>query len=73
MSPAALDEEKFNLEIRKFLKVVGITSQREIEKAVREAVEAGRLGPGDVVSARVTLELPDFGVRREIAEDLALS
>jgi hypothetical protein len=73
MSQAALDEEKFNLEIRKFLKVVGITSQREIEKAVREAVEAGRLGPGDVVSARVTLELPDFGVRREIAEELALS
>jgi hypothetical protein len=73
MSPAALDEEKFNLEIRKFLKVVGITSQREIEKAVREAVEAGRLGPGDVVAARITLELPELGVRREIAEDLTLS
>ncbi len=73
MTAASLDEEKFNLEIRKFLKVVGITSQREIEKAVREAVAAGRLGPGDVVAARVTLELPSLGVRKEIGESLALS
>lgn len=73
MSNAPLDEEKFNLEIRKFLKVVGITSQREIEKAVREAVAAGQLGPGSSVAARVTLELPDLGVRREIVEQLDLS
>ena len=72
MTTASLDEEKFNLEIRKFLKIVGITSQREIEKAVREAVESGRLGPGDQVAARVTLELPDLGVRREIGEKLSL-
>jgi len=73
MTAASLDEEKFNLEIRKFLKVVGITSQREIEKAVREAVEAGRLRPGDQVAARVTLELPELGIRREIGETLKLS
>jgi hypothetical protein len=73
MNAAPLDEEKFNLEIRKFLKIVGITSQREIEKAVRAAVEAGSLGPGDLVAARVTLELPDLGVRHEIAETLSLS
>lgn len=72
MSRATLDEEKFNLEIRKFLKVVGITSQREIENAVREAVESGHLAPGDQVAARVTLELPDLGVRREIGEKLSL-
>lgn len=73
MTAASLDEEKFNLEIRKFLKVVGITSQREIESAVREAVVAGRLKPGDAVAARVTLELPELGVRREISEQLDLS
>lgn len=73
MSDASLNEEKFNLEIRKFLKVVGITSQREIEKAVREAVSAGRLGPGSKIAAKVTLELPELGVRREIAENLELS
>jgi len=73
MSAASLDEEKFNLEIRKFLKVVGITSQREIEKAIREAVAAGRLGPGDEVAVQVTLELPGLGVRHEISEQLSLS
>lgn len=73
MNEAALDEEKFNLEIRKFLKIVGITSQREIENAIREAVGAGRLGPGDEVGVRVTLELPELGIRREIAEKLSLA
>lgn len=73
MTAAPLDEEKFNLEIRKFLKVVGITSQREIEKAVRDAVAAGRLGPGSSVAAKVTLELPELDVEHVIAEDLKLS
>lgn len=73
MTKAVLDEDKFNLEIRKFLKLVGITSQREIENAIRDAVEAGRIGPGDQVAARVTLELPELGVRREIDEKLSLS
>lgn len=73
MSTAALNEEKLNLEIRKFLKVVGITSQREIEKAVRAAVESGKLAPGVAVSAKVTLELPELGVERVISEELELS
>jgi len=68
-----LNEDKFNLEIRKFLKIVGITSQREIEQAVRAAVEAGKLGAGDSVAAKVTLELPGLGVRKEISENLDLS
>ncbi|HRP35150.1 MAG TPA: DUF6494 family protein [Gammaproteobacteria bacterium] len=67
-----MDEEKLNLEIRKFLKVVGITSQREIEQAVREAATAGTLPAGTGVLARVTLELPVLGVRREITQDLDL-
>ncbi len=36
-----MDEEKLNIDIRKFLKKVGITSQREIEKAVRSAIDSG--------------------------------
>ena len=68
-----MNEEKFNLEIRKFLKVVGITSQREIEKAIREAVAAGRLGPGSTVAAKVTLQLPELGIEQVISEDLKLA
>jgi len=73
MTAATLDEEKFNLEIRKFLKVVGITSQREIEKAIRAAVAAGRLGPGSTVAAKVTLQLPELGIEQVISEDLKLA
>jgi hypothetical protein len=73
MNAAVLDEEKFNLEIRKFLKVVGITSQREIEKAIREAVAAGRLGPGSTVAAKVTLQLPELGIEQVISEELKLA
>ena len=66
-----MNEEKFNLEIRKFLKVVGINSQRDIERAVREAQEAGTLGDGPV-KARMTLELPELGVRRVIEDEIGL-
>jgi Family of unknown function (DUF6494) len=52
-----MDEEAFNMSIRKFLKKVGVTSQREIEVAVREQLQAGAL-QGDEeleVEARVTV------------------
>jgi hypothetical protein len=70
---ASLDEEKFNLEIRKFLKIVGVTSQREIERAVREAVAAGRVGPGATVAAKVTLQMPELGLEHVISEELKLT
>ena len=38
-----MNEDRFNMDIRKFLKVVGVTSQREIEKAVRDALAKGAL------------------------------
>jgi hypothetical protein len=67
-----LDEERLNLAIRKFLKIVGITSQREIEKAVREAVAAGTLDAAGSVDARVTLELPGLGLTHVVEERLDL-
>ena len=67
-----LNEDKLNLEIRKFLKLVGITSQRKIEKAVREAVENGSLAADGKVSALVTLEIPQLGLRHVIEQNLDL-
>jgi Family of unknown function (DUF6494) len=61
-----MDEDAFNLSVRKFLKVVGVTSQREIEKAVRDALAAGTLSPTDSVTATMTLELPTLGLRHVI-------
>ncbi len=52
-----MDEEQFNIEIRKFLKKVGITSQREIERAVREAIESRGISGNETLSVRITLEL----------------
>ena len=50
-----MDEEVFNLSIRKFLKVVGIGSQREIERAVAQAIADGKITDTDQFPARVTL------------------
>ncbi|MGD9953786.1 MAG: DUF6494 family protein [Burkholderiales bacterium] len=58
-----MDQETFNLSIRKFLKMVGVSSQREIEQAVQAALAAGRLKGDEALDARVTLEIPALGVR----------
>ena len=67
-----MDEDIFNIQIRKFLKKVGISSQREIEKAVREAIDSGKLSGNEKLDARVVLRLPQLGVELEIEDDIAL-
>lgn len=52
-----MNEDVFNTTIRKFLKVVGITSQREIEKAVRDALDKGQLKGAEKLPAKVVLTL----------------
>lgn len=54
-----MDEEALNMSIRKFLKKVGITSQREIERAIDQAGQAGRLD-GNPVHVKMTLECELF-------------
>ena len=54
-----MDQETFNISIRKFLKMVGVNSQREIEQAVQKS--ADRLGSGFPV--KMTLEIPSLGVK----------
>lgn len=58
-----MDQETFNLSIRKFLKMVGVNSQREIEQAVQKALESGRLKGTETLAAGVTLEIPALGVK----------
>ncbi len=65
-----MDEERFNMSIRKFLKVVGVTSQREIEKAVREAVRSGKLPGGGALKAKVTLTIDQVGLRHEVEDEI---
>ena len=53
-----MNEDRFNMDIRKFLKVVGVTSQREIELAVRNAVAAGKLAEDEPPQAENDLAHP---------------
>jgi hypothetical protein len=67
-----MNEETFNLEIRKFLKLVGVTSQREIEQAVRAALAAGRLKGSERLKAKVVLSLEGAGLAKTIEGEIAL-
>jgi hypothetical protein len=52
-----MNEETFNLSIRKFLKMVGVNSQHEIEQAVAKAIAAGAIAGTESFPAKVTLEV----------------
>lgn len=52
-----MNEDNFNGSLRKFLKTVGVSSQREIEKAVRDAVDSGKLKGNEKLPARMTLTI----------------
>ena len=52
-----MNEETFNISIRKFLKIVGISSQREIERAVNKAMEEGVITGSESFPASVTLDI----------------
>lgn len=67
-----MDEETFNKSVRSFLKKVGITSQREIEKAVWDRVEDGRLEGNEKLPASVVLRVPELDVEVTIEDDLRL-
>lgn len=67
-----MHEETFNLSIRKFLKIVGINSQREIEQAVRKALEEGRIGGSETFPAKVTLEVAGLNLNFKIDGEIKL-
>ena len=68
-----MDEEVFNMQIRKFLKSVGVTSQREIEAAVRAGLKDGTLKGEETIRAKVTLSIETLGVSAEIEGEIDLA
>jgi len=52
-----MNEETFNISIRKFLKMVGVSSQRDIEQAVAKAVADGAIAGTESFPAKMTLEI----------------
>ncbi len=68
-----MNEDTFNREVRKFLKKVGVTSQQEIETAVREAVAAGTVAGSERLKARMKLEVEGVDLELVIEDEIALS
>jgi hypothetical protein len=59
-----VDEDAFNMSVRKFLKKLGVTAQREIELAVREQLESGGLQGGETLDATATVTVE--GLSRDV-------
>jgi Family of unknown function (DUF6494) len=68
-----MDEDAFNLSVRKFLKKLGVTAQREIEMGVRSQIDQGRLEGAETLEARATVSVD--GLDEDIVVDgrIALS
>ena len=67
-----MNEEVFNIQIRKFLKKVGVQSQREIEQAVKQSVEKGSLVGTKKLEASVLLEVRSVGLKVSIEGEIEL-
>jgi len=67
-----MNEDIFNTSIRKFLKTLGVTAQREIEKAVRQALADGKLRGNEKFPARATVTLGGLGFSHEIKGEIEL-
>ena len=67
-----MNEDTLNMEIRKYLKRVGVTSQREIEHAVLKAIESGTLKGTENIAVKMTLNVPAIGLNCCIEGDIEL-
>jgi uncharacterized protein DUF6494 len=68
-----MNEEALNMSLRKFLKVVGVTSQQEIEKAIRAAVADGRLKGNETIGAQMVLSIGKIGLNHKVDGEINLS
>lgn len=67
-----MNEEQFNMNIRRYLKKVGVTSQREIENAVRDAMGSEKLTGSETLAVKVRLEIGDVDLAVDIDGDIGL-
>ena len=67
-----MDEDVFNRSIRKFLKTLGVSAQREIEKVVRQAIAEGRVKGNERIPATATVTLGGVGLSHEVKGEIEL-
>jgi hypothetical protein len=68
----AMNEDELNLSIRKFLKVVGVSSQRDIEHAVAKAIADGAIAGTETLPATMTLEVPGLKLKVQFDGEIRL-
>ena len=68
-----MDENNFNMAIRKYLKKVGVTSQREIEQAVKNGVDGGTLLGSEILHVRMRLQIDEIDLDLTIEGDIGLA
>ena len=64
-----MNEDTFNMSVRKFLKKVGVTSQREIEQAVRDAAASGKLQSG-ALPAKATFTIGGINLTFDVTGEI---
>lgn len=67
-----MDDETFNISIRKFLKVVGVNSQREIEHVINRAIADGQISGTETFPATMTLQIPQLKLNVEFSGEIKL-
>ncbi|HLH91741.1 MAG TPA: DUF6494 family protein [Xanthobacteraceae bacterium] len=67
-----MNEDAFNASLRKFLKTLGVTAQREIEKAVRAAIVDGRIKDNEALPAKAIVSIPGVGLTWQVDGQIEL-
>jgi len=68
-----MDDDQFNINVRKYLKKVGITSQREIEKAVMSAINAEAISGDETLDVKVTLSIGAIDLTVDVDGEISLN
>ena len=67
-----MNDDTFNLSVRKFLKMVGVSSQREIEHAVARAIASSAIAGNESFPAKITLEIPGLKLKVDFEDEIRL-
>jgi Family of unknown function (DUF6494) len=67
-----MNDEALNASVRKFLKIVGVSSQREIEQGVAKAIRERAISGSETFEAVMTLEVPALRLRVTFDGELKL-
>ena len=67
-----MNEDTLNMEVRKYLKKVGVTSQREIEHAIQKAIESKMISGAESIEVKMTLTVPAIGLNYSIEGEIDL-